>query len=131
VTYADVQRAWYFRDAWRCLSGASPGLQEGGMPGPVELMATEWDETFERAMRARLVQGAFRYGRVVAGGAGKARYDRVGRAERELEMYREDGRAERLIDVANMMLLEFVEGGHAGRRLDASGDEGVKTREVI
>jgi len=73
-----------------------------------KLRETEWSADFERLMRNRLVMGAIRYGAI--GAEGKPRYDRIGRAIKELDAFRKDHNTERLVDVANMMLLIFCEG---------------------
>jgi len=92
------------------------------MPPLSELRRTEWSPEFERLMRNRLVMGAFRYGRLHA--EGKPAYDRVSGALKRLELYRQTGNLECLVDVANMMLLEFEEGDHPGRHFRAA-DDGV------
>lgn len=72
------------------------------------LRKTEWSEAFETLMRNRLVIGALRYGRM--GSTGKPQYDRISAAKKRLARYLETGNVEMLVDVANFMMLEFVEG---------------------
>jgi len=48
------------------------------------------------------------------GASGKPQYDRTSDMIRRLELYRVDGNAEHLVDVANLAELEFVEGSHRG-----------------
>ncbi|MBI2424170.1 MAG: hypothetical protein HYV27_15170 [Candidatus Hydrogenedentes bacterium] len=74
-----------------------------------------------------MISGAFRYGRL--GAEDKPGYDRVGSAVARLERYRLDGNLEHLVDVANMMLVEFVEGEHPGRHW-AAGDDGTHAEVV-
>lgn len=64
-------------------------------------------------MRNRLIQGALRYGRLHA--RNKPQYDRIRGARKRLAQYEETGNLELLVDVANMMLLEFEEGQHPRR----------------
>jgi len=67
---------------------------------------------FIEMMRNRLVMGALRYG--LLGAPGKRRYPRVDGARKRLAQYRESGNLECLVDLANMMLLEWVEGDSRG-----------------
>ena len=73
-----------------------------------ELRQSEWSFTFEHLMRNRLVMGAMRYGKIHA--EGKPRYDRIKGALKRLRQYQATGNLEALVDVANLMLLEFEEG---------------------
>lgn len=72
------------------------------------LQATEWSEEFEAYMRNRLLVGAYRYGAM--NHPGKPGYDRIGAALKRLQEYQQCKNKELLVDVANLCLLEFVEG---------------------
>ncbi len=92
---------------------------------PLEILRkSEWSAPFEMLMRNRLIMGCFRYGRMHD--RDKPNWDRVGRAFAELELYMKDRNKERLVDVANMMLLEFEEGSGVWRPSD---DTGLHTEE--
>ena len=80
-----------------------------------KLRQTEWSPAFEMLMRSRLLIGAIRYGRM--GSSSKPKYDRVNAAIQRLRVYAETGNLEMLVDVANFMMLEFVEGRHPKRCL--------------
>jgi len=86
------------------------------------LAETEWSPGFEQLMRNRLVFGAFRYG--LLNDPKKPQWDRLTRIKQEVERYVESGNLESLIDIANMALLEFVEGKHPKRHFKA-GDDGL------
>lgn len=73
------------------------------LPAMEDLEASEWSPEFERAMRDRMVQGAFRYGRMTPG---HRRYDRVRQMRERLDRYVETGDREMLVDLANFALLE-------------------------
>lgn len=75
-----------------------------------QLAASQWSPEFERFMRNRLIMGALRYGLI--GSTGKPRYDRLAGIEKRMSQYRQTGNLEFLVDVANLALLEFVEGEH-------------------
>ena len=97
------------------------------MPSHAEMVATQWSQSFENEMRKfwgdawsdefiqlmknRLIMGPFRYGGLLADPR-KANYDRVGYAIIKLKAYASNQRAhlEELVDAANCLLLEWVEG---------------------
>lgn len=95
----------------------------GLFPPPVarvsagELARSEWSPQFERLMRNRLIIGALRHGRLRA--IGKPAYDRIQGALKRLFQYRQTGNLEALVDVANLMLLEFEECRHPRAHFDS------------
>ena len=91
-----------------------------------DLVESEWSLEFEKYMRNRLIVGAYRYGK--QGSVNKPDYDYVNSAIKRLQKYQEDGNTENLVDVANMCLLEFVEGKHPKRHF-APVDDGIHTKE--
>ncbi|MFO1461277.1 MAG: hypothetical protein U1G08_17975 [Verrucomicrobiota bacterium] len=102
-------------------------LQRAGLkdqPKPqftlADLEASEWCPQFERLMRNRLIMGALRYGKINA--PGKIPYARVPSMYRRLAAYGRTGNLEMLVDVANLCLLEFVEGRHPLRHFRAVDD---------
>lgn len=84
------------------------------------LLQSEWSCDFERLMRNRLLMGRYRYGLMQRTDA--LQYDRVGSAMERLKKYAEHGNTEHLVDVANLMLLEFEHGQHPSRHLLAQDD---------
>lgn len=89
-----------------------------------ELEASEWSTQFERLMRNRLLMGALRYGRINA--PGKTPYLRIPSIQRRVDAYERTGNLELLVDVANLCLLEFVEGQHPLRHFRALDDTGER-----
>lgn len=89
-----------------------------------DLAASEWSAEFERLMRNRLIMGALRYGPINA--PGKTPYARVPSMYRRLAAYGRTGNLEMLVDVANLCLLEFVEGRHPLRHFRAVDDSGER-----
>lgn len=94
------------------------------MPDLASLKKSEWSPKFERLRLNRLIMGAFRYG--LLGAPGKPQYDRIDCMIRRLQKYRDDRNAEHLVDVANLAMLEFVEGTHNGV---VSVDDGEHTQQ--
>ncbi len=82
-----------------------------------ELELTEWSPEFERLMRNRMIVGSYRYGRI--GAEGKPQYSRVDSIIVRADLYRRTGNVDLLVDVANLALLEFVEGRHPTRHMEA------------
>lgn len=91
-----------------------------------DLKRTEWNREFEQLQRNRLVMGAFRYGKLSI--PGKPVYDRIGASIKRLEEYKMTGNDELLVDVANFMMLEFVEGRHPLKHF-TSVDDGEHVNE--
>ena len=85
-----------------------------------ELCRSEWSCDFERLMRNRLLMGRYRYGLMQRTDA--LQYDRVGSAMDRLRKYTEHGNTEHLVDVANLMLLEFEHGQHPRKHFMAQDD---------
>jgi hypothetical protein len=71
-------------------------------------------------MRNRLLMGRYRYGLMQRTDA--LQYDRVGSAMDRLRKYAEHGNTEHLVDVANLMLLEFEHGPHPSKHFMAQDD---------
>lgn len=113
-----VSRDRFTRNAWRRLAG----LPESDELPPTlaELRQTEWSQAFEALMRNRLILGAFRYGRL--GGQFKPQYDRTQAILLRTAQYAATGNLELLVDVANLAMLEFVEGRHPRKHFRASDD---------
>ena len=100
------------------------GLLEVPKPLPgctfESLARTEWSDEFEQFMRNRLVMGALRYGKLRA--SGKPQFRRLAKIREKLEFYAVDGNDERLVDIANLALVEFVEGKHPLKHWQPSDD---------
>jgi len=91
------------------------------------LYETEWSAQFEMYMRNRLVMGAFRYG--VLSSNNKNMYDRISSCIDRLKLYKETGNDEHLVDVANLVMCEFIEGKHPKKHFKAV-DDGIHTKII-
>ncbi|MCK9521022.1 MAG: hypothetical protein M0R74_18655 [Dehalococcoidia bacterium] len=108
------------------------GIGEDAIPMPPfeVLWKSEWCPEFERHMRYRLVMGAFRYGRNFANRPkNKPQWDRLKRIIQEVEAYKKDGNDERLVDVANMAMLEFGEGNHPKKHFRSREADAIHCEE--
>lgn len=116
---------WFLLDAWtRNVTGTGLKSEPSKPVSMCELRESEWSNTFENLMRNRLVMGALRYGRI--GASGKPKYNRPADCIARMKAYIETGNLEHLVDVANLCLLEFVEGDHPARHFSAA-DDGTHT----
>ncbi len=109
ATTVEMTLVQFMEDAWRDLAGAIP------LPPPrkhtlAELQKSEWSDEFEALMRARLLQGAFRYGLFAE--PQKRPTDRIASMRKRIDRYEQTGNLEALVDVANFALTEFVRSGH-------------------
>lgn len=87
---------------------------------PPRKLRTQWSPEFERAMRARLLVGAFRYGDIH--NPFKPRFDNIQSALDRLRLYKLDGNQEHLVDAANLCLIEFVHPNHPSPHFSPSDD---------
>lgn len=106
-------RAW-FRTGKTGLRHQRPEL-----PSVDILREEEWSPLFEKLMRNRLLQGAYRYGRLRETG-GDLR--RVESAVKRLVKYLETGNAELLVDAANLCMCEFEVPGHPRHHFNTVDD---------
>lgn len=82
------------------------GVIDERIPPLEQLRQTEWSDAFEQAMRNRLLFGAYRYG-LLRDNQGRAS-SRIQNAIKRLQQYLDDNtKAEHLVDVANLCLVEF------------------------
>jgi len=73
-----------------------------------EMRDSQWDTTFEKYMRNRMVCGGYRYGDIRD--TCRPKYDNVGSLIHRAKLYLEDGNQEHLVDIANFALVEYVRG---------------------
>jgi hypothetical protein len=96
---------------------AKAGIADKAALSPMVLFKSEWSSQFETYQRNRLVMGALRYGPI--GNGQKSGYNRLAGIRKRLAQYEADGNTERLVDVANLALLEFIEGTHPLKHFSA------------
>lgn len=92
-------------------------------PSLNELRANQWSRDFERLMRNRLIMGAMRYETFEEKRFSNT-YDMLRSMEQRLQLYRETGNMEHLVDVANLCMIEFECPSHPRPRWDST-DDGV------
>jgi hypothetical protein len=94
-----------------------------------ELAITQWNPEFERLMRNRLIMGAFRHGTFDSQVEDGSQFDSVESAKERLGLYQEGGNLERLVDAANLCLVEFTVGRHPKRHFEAT-DDGIHSKRI-
>ena len=85
-----------------------------------ELKKTEWNKEFEQLMRNRLIIGAFRYGKMNA--PDKPNYDRMSSIIKRANNYLDTGNDELLVDIANLCMMEYIEGNHINKHFSSVDD---------
>lgn len=99
------------------------------LPSLEEIREMQRSRRFEKLCQNRMVMGYFRYGCLETqrkqGGNG---YDNVGSAIDRLNLYRDTGNDEHLVDVSNLCLVEFEVGSHPKKHFN-SVDDGVHVRK--
>lgn len=91
------------------------------------LRKSEWSEDFEAMMRNRLIIGAFRYGLI--GDKTKKPWDRIAYIKTKLARYEQTGNLEALVDIANLSMLEFLEGNHPNKHFACLDDTQEHAKE--
>jgi len=90
-----------------------------------ELQKTQWSNIFEQWMRNRLIMGGMRYG--LLGAKNKPKHDQIGSIKRRMAAYESTGNIEHLVDVANLCMVEYIEGDHPNKHFSAI-DDGIHTQ---
>lgn len=85
-----------------------------------DLEKSQWSDEFETKMRNRLIMGALRYG--ILGDPAKPTYDNTSSIIKRANLYVETGNLEHLVDIANLCLVEFIDGKHPNRHFHSADD---------
>jgi hypothetical protein len=91
-------------------------VEKKRLPDLGTLQKTEWCPEFEKYRLNRLIMGAFRYG--LLGAKNKTQWDRIEGIQYRLELYKQTGNMEYLLDIANLAMLEWVEGEHPNKHFN-------------
>ena len=91
------------------------------MPALEDLEKTEWSLEFEKLIRNRLIMGCFRYGALRR--EDKPKYNKVDSIRQRLELFKQEGNAEHLVDIANLCLVKFVDESHPDFHWSAQDDK--------
>lgn len=86
-----------------------------------------WSLAFERYMRNRLAIGYYRYGPLNK--QVKGQYKNIESIKKRLALYEQTGNDEILVDVANLAMVEFVNGNHPKKHF-ISVDDGIHSEEL-
>lgn len=84
------------------------------------LIETQWSNEFEQLMRNRLLMGALRYGLLQE--PNKPHYDHLKSIIKRAHLYGQTGNDELLVDIANLALVEYVEGIHPNKHFESHDD---------
>ena len=76
-------------------------------PSLAEIERLQSCPQFETYRKNRMLMGYFRYGSLRSQ-IGKSKYDNVGSIEKRLSLYKSDHNREHLVDIANLVMIEFA-----------------------
>ena len=99
-------------------------------PDRDQLRRTEWSREFEQLMRNRLIIGGIRYGLM---NGEKPQWDYATESIRRLKIFSKTGNRELLVDVANLMMLEFEARFHPESHWESTdhGDKQFAQRKTL
>ena len=84
------------------------------------LIKSEWSPEFEKLMRNRLIMGYFRYGPFHR--QNRTTEQMLAGIEKRVELYRQTGNDELLVDIANLAMKEFSTGNHPKKHFHSIDD---------
>jgi len=114
----------FLDNLWRRTCGMKEIELLENVPDLEILKETQWSNEFESLMRNRLIMGAFRYG--IFGLKDKPKFNSVNSIIQKAKLYQETGNDEILVDIANLAMVEFIEGNHPNKHYKAV-DDGIHT----
>lgn len=87
-----------------------------------DIQRSQWDEheDFRELCKNAMIMGGMRYGAL--GDPDKDRYDHIASAEHRLKEYMRTGNKTLLVDIANLMLCEWVEENHPNAHIEHQDD---------
>ncbi len=103
------------------------------------ILKTEFSEDFVIKMKNRMVASFYKYGPLIGNAKRKdpeTRIDEIGSLEKRLELYKETGNTEWLVDAANFAMIEYMYPQHPKAHFRATdsgespGVEGLTTGEA-
>jgi hypothetical protein len=94
---------------------------------PANVPDTEFSEEFVDFQKNRMALSYYKYGPV--SNAFPSRVDAIETAERYLELYKQSGNKERLVDAANYLMIEFMHPKHPDAHFKATDSKGSPGRK--
>lgn len=104
---------------WKC---GLPEEEPKPMPPPEVLRKTQMSQRFITLMENRMIMGTLRYGKWQDNKANGIRYDRIGSVRKRLDIFQETGNLEVLVDVANLVMIEFEISDHPNAHFGSIDD---------
>ena len=119
----------YFLDQlwrWKCeLPEELPII----VPPYEELRVTQMSQRFIKYMENRMVMGTLRYGKWQDNKKTGTKYNRIESVEKRLNLFKETGNLEYLVDSANLLMIEFEISDHPLAHFHATDDGIHVTKE--
>ena len=120
-------REFFLNNLWRWKAGKSEVSHLEKVPDFFTLQESQWSDRFEQLMRNRLIMGAFRYG--IFKKKNKPTFKSIDSIINRCNLYKASGNDEHLVDIANLAMVEYIEGKHPMKHFKAA-DDGIHTEEV-
>ncbi len=118
----------FLKNLWRWSAGDKEfqtnllEFKVGSFPTLKEIYGSQWSDKFEKLMRNRLAFGYFRYSPLKE--QQKGLMDNVGSIKKRIKLFERTGNDELLVDIANICMVEFLNGDHPKKHFK-SVDDGV------
>lgn len=90
-----------------------------------DILKTEWSYHFEELQKKAMVMSYYKYGKVNQNHKSDNLMDAVANLEKRLQMYKETGNTEFLVDVANFAMIEFMCPQHTNAHFRGTDSEDV------
>jgi len=92
------------------------------------MLRSQWSDRFVRYMRNRMAMGGYRYG--IMRDPETPKYDNIGSLKARADLYLETGNQEHLVDIANLALVEFIQGCCHPNPYWSPRDDDLHTKEL-
>lgn len=90
------------------------------------ILQTEWNYHFEGLQKKAMVMSYYKYGKMTQNHKVDNLMDAVANLEKRLEMYKETGNTEFLVDVANFAMIEFTYPQHPDAHFKGTDGKNVE-----
>ena len=92
-----------FRSPHKCWDSKIFRVSQGKHPSYESLLQTEWNETFDKLAKGKMIQASFRYGLLKDNNS----YDFIEAMKNKIRRYEATHNLELLVDIRNYAMLEF------------------------
>lgn len=92
-----------------------------------DILSTEWSYKFEELQKKAMIMSYYKYGKIVKNHSKSDNHmDAVSNLLKRLEMYKETGNTEFLVDVANFAMIEFMNPQHENAHFKGTDGDNIE-----